>query len=178
MPFSKLLIDDKTLELEYDFNTLCDLEDEVACNLLAGIESQGSNTAKQLRGLFYAMTREKHADLTLADLGRLIRMDTIARITMAIGEACALAVSEEFAEKWRRAVMTGRIPEDQEDSERTPDEPPPAPRTGHLDPAELEAYAHGGESLAMGDIRHAEKCPACLVLLDKANSERLNPQVA
>lgn len=104
MPFSKLKIDQTEYSLSYDFNAIADAEPVAGCNLLSAIENLSATTATQMRGLVYAMTRQQHPGLDLFDIGKLIRIDTIADVITAMGEACALAVSEEYAEKYRAAV--------------------------------------------------------------------------
>jgi hypothetical protein len=100
-----------TYELEYGFNALVDAEEVTGCNLLGAMQgfSSGQVTAKELRGLLYAMIVPYRgfpdkASEQLATLGSLIRIDTISPIYEAIGEAFALAVSREYAEKYRAAM--------------------------------------------------------------------------
>lgn len=104
MQSSKLKIDESEFLLRYDFNNLADAESVADCNLLAALEDMGNTTGSQLRGLLFAMTRTHHPDLGLKQVGALIRMDTIGPIMKAMGDACAVAVSEEYAEKYRAAM--------------------------------------------------------------------------
>ncbi len=109
---STFTVDGTNYHLYYNFNDLVDAEDVTNCNLLTAMESIGSGTltARQLRGLVYAMIvkyrgfPEKPEEQLLA-LGKLLRMDTIPIVLTAIGEACAIAVGKEFAEEFRRATQ-------------------------------------------------------------------------
>jgi hypothetical protein len=114
-------VNGETYELAYEFNALVDAEDVTGCNLLAAIEglSGGGVTAKQLRGLLYAMICPyrgfpKEPSDQVKAMGLLIRIDTLGDIIAAIGEACALAVSREFAEKYRASIMASPAPETEE----------------------------------------------------------------
>ena len=111
MKFSTLTIDKKSYRLLYDFNDIADCEVEAGCNLLDGLQTLGQNSARQLRGLLYAMTRKTHSDMTLRAWGELVRFDTLPDITTQLGEACSLAVSEEYAEKYRQLVEAQKVVE-------------------------------------------------------------------
>jgi hypothetical protein len=106
---SELKIDDKTYQLGYNFNSIVEAEAAAQCNLLDAIGRLGSTTAAQLRGLLAAMIvpypgLPQDVSAQLPAVGELIRMDTIGKIVAAMGEACALAASEELAEQYRAAM--------------------------------------------------------------------------
>jgi hypothetical protein len=110
MNFSKLKVDDKEFLLGYDFNDIADAEPVAGCNLLDGMG--GGPNAAQLRGLVYAMTRQTHPDLDLAGAGKLLSFDVAAKARVAVMEACALSVSEEYAEKFRAAMKEDEAPQE------------------------------------------------------------------
>lgn len=100
-------------ELQYEFNALCDAEAVCGANLLGAVErllgEGGVLSAAQLRGLLYAMIRPypgfpAEPLAGLKECGNLIRIDTIGSLLEALGEACAVAVSEEYGEKYRAAL--------------------------------------------------------------------------
>jgi hypothetical protein len=90
---STLVIDNETLTLAYDFNAIADAERIAGCNLLAALENLADISAIQLRGLLYAAIVTEPPDVrpTLVDCGNLIRLDTIAAVTMALAKAYELA---------------------------------------------------------------------------------------
>ncbi len=172
MPFANLTIGKNEFLLLYDFNALVDAEEEAGCNLLAAFERQGNNTARELRGLLFAMTRKKHDDLDIKQIGALINMDTLRDVTLAIGEACAVAVSEEFAEKWREAVD---IVADVDKEANPRDEQIPEvsdSSSAHLGVCDIQAYQAGGD-LSGEQMAHLSKCSACFAAIDGINAERL-----
>ena len=105
-----LKLDGKMFELVYDFNSLCDTEPLVGCNLLHGISAAFLNTMKalQLRGLFYALLQPKQpfipatkdkpeSGISIATAAHMIRVDTMADIAEAISTAFALSMSKAVA---------------------------------------------------------------------------------
>lgn len=108
MKWSNLEIRNNAYALAFDFNALCDAETFVGRNLLAAFSVLGTDrlTAGDLRGLLYAAIRidagmPKEPDKLLEFCGGLMLPDTIGDIVMALGEAYALAVSDEEAERYR-----------------------------------------------------------------------------
>lgn len=143
--FAEFVVDDRKAVVAYNFNSVCDAEDVCGCGLLDAIgrltasEGQEPLTAKQLRGLLYAMLveqpwwtkdmREKPAEL-LTFAGSLIRLDTMEGIIMALVEALTLAASEEIAQQFQdfrkgMQVVNGA----------------PAPQTGDLPIPEAQSTA-------------------------------------
>lgn len=81
-----LVIGDKTYQLVYDFNTMCDVEEESGVNLLTTLQNLGGMTAEQLRALLYASLKLSNPTTTLLEAGSLIRVDRIYLITTALAE--------------------------------------------------------------------------------------------
>lgn len=94
---AKLEIDGRTYQLAYDFNAIAEAEASTGCNLLHGISAAlfGTLSAAQLRGLLCASLRAGQPDITLAETGALIRIDTLERIHTAIAEAWGLSLPEK-----------------------------------------------------------------------------------
>lgn len=93
MKTSTLQIDGKTLALAYDFNAIADAEGPAGCNLLAALENLSDLSAQQLRGLLYAAIVVELPEVkpTVVDCGNMVRLDTIAPITMALAKAYEIA---------------------------------------------------------------------------------------
>lgn len=92
--FAKLEIDGQTLRLAYSFNAIAEAEHVAGCNLLGGLENLGDLTALQLRGLLYAALSVADPKASVEQAGALIRLDTIAPITMALAEAYRLSMPD------------------------------------------------------------------------------------
>ena len=107
---AEVAIDDKTIELLYDFNNLVDAEPVTGINLLSALGNlNGGMTGGQLRGLIYAMIIPplgfpKEPVEQLKWCGKLIRIDTMGDLIYGIGEACAIAISQEYAEQYKATV--------------------------------------------------------------------------
>lgn len=95
-PSATLEIDGVKFELLYDYNAIADAEILTGntCNLLHGLVAPSSISALQLRGLLLASLKPRQPGLTMAEAGKLIRLDTIHSILRAIGEAWALSMPE------------------------------------------------------------------------------------
>lgn len=104
---AKLTIDGKTYELVYDFNAIAEAERICGANLLHGIAATFLNTlgAAQMRGMLYAALQPRYpyrpvagdreaSGISLADAGRMIRVDTIERIVKALEKAWELSIPE------------------------------------------------------------------------------------
>jgi hypothetical protein len=87
MEKTKLTIDGVEYTLEYDFNRICDAEEAAGTNLLIALERLLKLSAKQLRGLLFAAMERDGARLTLAEVGKLIRIDTVGTLTSALADA-------------------------------------------------------------------------------------------
>ena len=81
-----LKIGDTELLLRYDFNAIAEAESVTGTNLLLALENLSKLSASQLRGLLYAAIVSEPRP-TLAEAGKLIRLDTIAPITFCLSEA-------------------------------------------------------------------------------------------
>ena len=95
-PSATLEIDGEKYELVYDYNAIAEAEILTgnSCNLLHGLVAPSSISALQLRGLLLASLKPRQPALTMAEAGKLIRLDTIHSILRAIGEAWALSMPE------------------------------------------------------------------------------------
>jgi len=108
---AKLNLRGVTYELEYSFTALLEAEETTGCNLLSTMQRMtfGQVTAKELRGLLYAMIvpyrgLPDNAAERMTAVGDLIGMDTIGRIYASIGEAFGLAVSRDYLEQYGNAL--------------------------------------------------------------------------
>jgi hypothetical protein len=93
MKTAQLVLPEGTLTLAYDFNAIADAEEIAGCNLLAALENLSDISANQLRGLLYAAVTVAPPAVrpTLVECGEMIRLDTIATVTMALADAYQLA---------------------------------------------------------------------------------------
>jgi hypothetical protein len=96
MKTSTLTIDDKKYLLAYDFNSIADAEPVAGCNLFAALQNLNGISCAQLRGLLYAAIVVTPPDPppTLAQVGDLVRLDTIETVTLALAEAYQLSMRE------------------------------------------------------------------------------------
>jgi hypothetical protein len=95
--WAPLTIDGTEYRLIYSFNAIADAESLAGCNLLHGISAAliSTMTAAQMRGLFYAALKPLQPALTLAEVGAMIRIDTLPGIFEAITLAYSLAMPEK-----------------------------------------------------------------------------------
>jgi hypothetical protein len=95
--FVTLEIDGKKYRLAADFNAIAEAESGAGCNLLHGISATLMNTMNmaQLRGLLYALMLRDAPATTLADAGKLIRLDTMPDIVEKISTAFALSMPKK-----------------------------------------------------------------------------------
>lgn len=71
----KVTCDDVEYELDFDLNAICDVEDETKLNLFASL---GERLSMNLfRAVIYALLKPKQPEITLVQVGRLIRPDNI-----------------------------------------------------------------------------------------------------
>jgi hypothetical protein len=176
MDFTKLVVKGVIYSLHYDYNILCDCEDRTSCpNLLVAIQRQGSNSATELRGLLFALTREKHPKLTLEQCGAMINVESLKDIQLAVMESCMAAVSKEFLEQWKASMEEGdaqgqTIPNDTVQDVDDEDEPEVV-KGEHI--LSFDDYRAGKAELSHGELCHAMKCDVCMPLLNEANKERM-----
>jgi hypothetical protein len=97
--FSTLTIDDQKFSLCFSFNAIALGEHAAGCNLLNGLLNlQSGMSALELRGLLYAAMTVAKPDTTIEDAGKLIRLDTIGPVTMALAEAYSLSLPKKSVE--------------------------------------------------------------------------------
>jgi hypothetical protein len=97
--FATLTIEgEQQYRLAFDFNAIAEAETAAGCNLLSGLQNLSDLTAMQLRGLLYAALRKAQPRLTIQAAGALIRLDTLAPITLALAEAYALSMPKKKAD--------------------------------------------------------------------------------
>lgn len=130
--YALVKIDNREIGLQYNFNDLCDAEPQTGCNLLAALENLGGGlTGVELRGLIYAMIipfvglpdSKKDPKATIEACGDLIKIHTIADWIAGIGEACAIAVSQEYAERFQQRMKQELPPKPAEPPEAALAEP-------------------------------------------------------
>lgn len=68
--------------LTYDFNKVCEAEDAVGCHLLRALA--GPASAKEMRGILYALLKTAHPETTLEEAGSLLSADPVG-VTDAVG---------------------------------------------------------------------------------------------
>jgi hypothetical protein len=93
--FAKLEIDGKQYRLGYDFNAIAEAEEVTGSNLLQGLLNGGNWTARQMRGLLYAALHVAHPRITVEEVGKLIRLDTMIAVQRAVIMAYNLSLPEE-----------------------------------------------------------------------------------
>jgi hypothetical protein len=100
----KLTIDGVEYELSYDFNRICDCEQEAGCDLIDALSDfvgqfvEGSNrkpTAQQFRGLLLGAIQRGGAWMTLADVGALMRIDTLIPLRQKLLAAYNASMPDE-----------------------------------------------------------------------------------
>lgn len=93
------------IKLCYDFNNIVDAEIQSGENLLKPLSNLSRMTAGQMRGLFYALAKKHHPQVTLADAGNLLTLDSmavtnaVARVFGAKDDAGGVLPVEIVAEK-------------------------------------------------------------------------------
>jgi len=94
--FAELKIDGETYHLAYDFNAIAEAEKLAGAKLLLGIAGLMNTacTAAQLRGLLYAGLRKAQPKMTIAEVGQLIRIDTLPAVYEAIRVAYEASMPE------------------------------------------------------------------------------------
>jgi hypothetical protein len=94
--FSTVEIDGKTYSLAYDFNAIATAEATAGINLFEGIANLVSGlNAAQFRGLLYAALLKAHPDITLNQVGDLIRVDMLGALRIALSEAYVKSLPEK-----------------------------------------------------------------------------------
>ena len=109
-------IDGKHLEFSYGYNALCDAEDACGCNLQDALDrlvGAGPMSATQFRGLIYAMIcapRDfpKEPKDQLKYCGNLVRPDTMVPLREGLQEACTIAISEEYHQKYLEVLRRAK----------------------------------------------------------------------
>ena len=61
--------------LTFDFNRVCDAEDVVGIHLLRALG--GPSSAREMRGLLYALLKTGHPEVTLEEAGSLFTSDPV-----------------------------------------------------------------------------------------------------
>ena len=82
-----LTIDGKEYRMVYSFFAIALAENMAKCNLLSALENLTNLNAQQLLGLTYAGMKVLQPNVTMEEVGKLIRLDTIGPVTMALAEA-------------------------------------------------------------------------------------------
>jgi len=95
MKKAKLTIDGVEYQVSYDFNRICEVEKSAGCNLLEALGNLMNLSAAQLRGLLFAGIECNGQRFTLAQVGALIRVDTISAIELALAQAYRLSLPEQ-----------------------------------------------------------------------------------
>jgi hypothetical protein len=103
--FAELEIDGVKYKLAYSFNAIAEAEAVAGCNLLEGLRHMAVDvSAAQLRGMLYAAMTVAQPKVTLEQAGKLIRLDTLPAITLALGEAYYLSFPEQKKIEWEQAA--------------------------------------------------------------------------
>lgn len=97
--FATLALDGQEYSLCYSFNAIALAEKTAGCNLLSGLQTLTDLSAMQLRGLLFAALTVAQPELTINDVAKLIRLDTIGPITMAIAQAYTLSMPNNDEQK-------------------------------------------------------------------------------
>lgn len=121
--FETLEIDGRSYRLCYSFNAIAEAERLGNCNLLEGIAAVlfNSLTAQQARGLLYAALSVAQPEITLAEAGQMIRVDTLPGIRLALLKAYNASMPE--AEKFLKDPPVGG-------DEKSPPESDPTLKSG------------------------------------------------
>jgi hypothetical protein len=132
---STLEIDGRTYEFAFGYNELVDAEEVTGCNLQDALErllGAGQLTCKQLRGMVFAMITPftgfpKEANEQIKWCGKLIRIDTMQPLREALLEACTIAVSEEYHQKYLAVMAKAKAEAEAAEAaaERLSEEPQP-----------------------------------------------------
>lgn len=94
--FTEVEIDGNTYHLAFDFNSIATAEAATGLNLLQTF-AIGRLSASELRAVFYACAMKAHPELTLEDVGSLMRPTNLAKII-----------------KFTVAAWTGSMPQEQD----------------------------------------------------------------
>jgi len=82
LPDVELILSGETYHLAYDFNALVQAAEVTGVNLLTSV--MGEITPQSLRGLLWASLLKDQPDITIEEVGALIRPHNIATIRQAI----------------------------------------------------------------------------------------------
>lgn len=84
--FALLELNGETYWLIFDFNAIARAEQVAKVNLLESLDFSGL-TAAQYRGLFYASLLKAHPEVTIDEVGQLINLRSMAKISAALLQA-------------------------------------------------------------------------------------------
>lgn len=83
-------------KLSYDFNVVCDVEEETGCNLLQTLTGSALNS-KLTRGFLYACLKPNHPLVELKEAGDLLTRE-MSTVLAALGEVMVDARAEGQAD--------------------------------------------------------------------------------
>lgn len=89
----KFKLKDKEYEFKFDMNTFCELE-EVYGDINQAFDDLQNRKVKALRALIYSAIKAEDESVTLKEVGKMITLNDMERLGMAINEALNIAMPE------------------------------------------------------------------------------------
>ncbi|SHF33322.1 tail assembly chaperone [Caloramator proteoclasticus] len=89
----KIKLQDKEYELKFDMNTFCELE-EVYGDINKAFEDLQNKKFKAIRALIYAAVKAEDENITLKEVGKMITLDELENLSLAINKALNMAMPE------------------------------------------------------------------------------------
>lgn len=89
----KIKLQDKEYELKFNMNTFCELE-EVYGDINKAFEDLQNKKFKAIRALIYAAIKAEDENITLREVGKMITLDELEGLSLAINKALNIAMPE------------------------------------------------------------------------------------
>lgn len=86
-------LNDNDYELKFDMNTFCELE-EVYGDINQAFEDLQNRKIKAIRALIYSAIKAEEESVTLKEVGRMLTLNDMERLGIAINEALNMAMPE------------------------------------------------------------------------------------
>lgn len=96
----KITLQNKEYELKFDMNTFCELE-EVYGDINKAFEDLQNKKFKAIRALIYSAIKAEDENITLKEVGKMITLNDLEKLSTAINEALNMSmpeVNEEMGE--------------------------------------------------------------------------------
>lgn len=89
----KFTLGDKEYELKFNMNTFCELE-EVYGDINKAFDDLQNMKIKAIRALIYAAIKVQEENITLKEVGEMLELKDLERLSVAINKALDIAMPE------------------------------------------------------------------------------------